>query len=53
VKNLLGDNNSFEEYRKMKGKLFENLKTLPEKKWKGKILEKTSVMSRRRTQRTP
>jgi UDP-N-acetylmuramoyl-L-alanyl-D-glutamate--2,6-diaminopimelate ligase len=42
---LQSHNNSFEEYRKMKGKLFENLKTLPEKKWKGKTLEKTSIIN--------
>jgi UDP-N-acetylmuramoyl-L-alanyl-D-glutamate--2,6-diaminopimelate ligase len=40
---LQSHNNSFEEYRMMKGKLFENLKNLPPKKWKGDILEKIII----------
>lgn len=42
---LKSHNNSFEEYRKMKGKLFENLSQLPTKRWNGIDLEKISIIN--------
>ncbi len=37
---LKSHNNSFEEYKKMKGKLFKNLSKLPTKRWSGADVEK-------------
>lgn len=40
---LKSHNNSFEEYRNMKGKLFSNLLELPTKRWNGMDLEKAVI----------
>jgi len=42
---LKSHNNSFEEYRNMKGRLFSNLKNLPPKIWKDNIVEKVSIVN--------
>ncbi len=42
---LKSHGNSFEEYRRMKGKLFQNLSTLPLKRWNGLDLEKVSIVN--------
>jgi UDP-N-acetylmuramoyl-L-alanyl-D-glutamate--2,6-diaminopimelate ligase len=42
---LKSHNNSFEEYKKKKGLLFENLKKLPVKRWNGADLEKVSIVN--------
>jgi UDP-N-acetylmuramoyl-L-alanyl-D-glutamate--2,6-diaminopimelate ligase len=42
---LKSHNNSFEEYKKTKGKLFENLSKLPVKRWNGSDVEKVSIVN--------
>ncbi len=42
---LKSHNNSFEEYRKMKGKLFDNLSKLPIKRWNGADVEKVAIVN--------
>jgi UDP-N-acetylmuramoyl-L-alanyl-D-glutamate--2,6-diaminopimelate ligase len=42
---LKSHNNSFEEYKKMKGVLFENLSKLPTKRWNGTDVEKVSIVN--------
>ncbi len=42
---LKSHNNSFEEYKKMKGLLFENLTKLPTKRWNGVDVEKVSIVN--------
>ncbi len=42
---LKSHNNSFEEYKKTKGILFENLTKLPTKRWNGTDVEKVSIVN--------
>ena len=42
---LKSHGNSFEEYKKTKGRLFENLSKLPVKRWNGMDLDKISVVN--------
>jgi UDP-N-acetylmuramoyl-L-alanyl-D-glutamate--2,6-diaminopimelate ligase len=42
---LKSHNNSFEEYKRMKGVLFENLSKLPTKRWNGVDVEKVSIVN--------
>jgi UDP-N-acetylmuramoyl-L-alanyl-D-glutamate--2,6-diaminopimelate ligase len=42
---LKSHNNSFEEYKKMKGVLFENLTKLPTKRWNGVDVEKVAIVN--------
>lgn len=42
---LKSHNNSFEEYRRVKGILFENLTKLPTKRWNGVDVEKVSIVN--------
>lgn len=42
---LKSHNNSFEEYKKMKGRLFENLAKLPVKRWNGTDVDKVSIVN--------
>lgn len=42
---LKSHNNDFQEYKKMKGVLFENLEKLPLKRWNGMDAEKVSIIN--------
>lgn len=42
---LKSHDNSFEKYKEMKGRLFENLSKLPTKRWNGADVEKVSIVN--------